>query len=239
KRKRKKRKRKKRKGGRKKEGEGEGEREREREREREPASPAHRIYCLKCDVSKYFASIDKNILFQILRRKIRDKDVLCLIWEIIKSNPKGIPIGNLTSQLFANVYLNELDQYVKRVLRKKYYIRYMDDFLILDTDKKHLHKIKEEIRVFLWDELKLTLHPKKAEVFPIDKGVDFLGYVLKNGKRYLRKDTVKRFMKKRRKYRAMIRNGKLEKNRLRDADASWKGYCKFADSHMLRKKLRI
>ncbi|MDD4818927.1 MAG: RNA-directed DNA polymerase, partial [Candidatus Colwellbacteria bacterium] len=178
-------------------------------------------------------------LFQILRRKIRDKDVLCLIWEIIKSNPKGIPIGNLTSQLFANVYLNELDQYVKRVLRKKYYIRYMDDFLILDTDKKHLHKIKEEIRVFLWDELKLTLHPKKAEVFPIDKGVDFLGYVLKNGKRYLRKDTVKRFMKKRRKYRAMIRNGKLEKNRLRDADASWKGYCKFADSHMLRKKLRI
>jgi RNA-directed DNA polymerase len=186
-----------------------------------------------------------------LRKKIKDEDVIKLLNEIIRSNLKGIPIGNLTSQLFANVYLNELDHYIKRTLKEKYYIRYMDDFLILGTDKNHLHERKENIRIFLHDKLKLTLHPKKAEVFPIDpiknfqvsngagKGVDFLGYVLKNGKRYLRKDTVKRFLKKRRKYKAMIKSGKLREDYLKDADASWKGYCKFGDSYMLRRKLEI
>ena len=169
-------------------------------------------------------------MLEMLRRKIRDENILWLLREIIQSNPKGIPIGNLTSQLFANVYLNELDHFVKRELHEKYYLRYMDDFLILGTDKKHLYEDKERIRIFLRDRLKLELHPKKAEIFPINCGLGFLGYVLKDGKRYLRKSTVKRFMKKKRRYEAMVKNGKLTEAFLQNAVASWRGYAAFAQS---------
>ena len=104
-------------------------------------SRAPKIYCLQCDISKYFDSIDHRILLGLLERKIRDKKVLWLINIILESSNResgrGIPIGNLTSQLFANVYLNELDQFVKHQLRLKYYLRYMDDFLILDFEKKN------------------------------------------------------------------------------------------------------
>ena len=116
-----------------------------------------RIYCLQCDVSKYFASIYHKILTEIIKKKIKDEKIVWLIKEIIKSSwdykiyknlfdfaLTGIPIGNLTSQLFANIYLNELDQWVKHNLRIRYYIRYMDDFLILGYDKKELHRIKEK-----------------------------------------------------------------------------------------------
>jgi len=198
-----------------------------------------KIYCLKCDVSKYFDNVDHAILFGMLRRKIHDENILWLLWEIIASNPQGIPIGNLTSQLFANVYLNELDHFVKRVLRKKYYLRYMDDFLILGLDKKHLHEDKERIRIFLRDRLKLEMHPKKAEIFPIDRGIDFLGYVLSDGKRFLRKSTVKRFMKKKRRYETMVKNGKRTEMSFQNACASWRGYASFADSHKLMEKLGI
>jgi retron-type reverse transcriptase len=161
------------------------------------------------------------------------------VTKVVRSNQKGIPIGNLTSQLFANVYLNELDQYVKRILKEKYYIRYMDDFLILGTDKKKLGETREKIREFLRTELKLVLHPKKSEISPINKGVDFLGYVIKDGKRYLRKSTVKRFIKKRKVYFSMEKKGKITHEKTIRAISSWNGYAKFADSWALRKKLKI
>jgi len=194
---------------------------------------------LKCDISKYFDNVDHELLLAMLRRKIQDKDIMWLLREIIASNPKGIPIGNLTSQLFANVYLNELDHFVKRELREKYYLRYMDDFLILGLDKKHLHEDKELIKTFLRDRLKLTMHPKKADISPVDKGVDFLGYVLRDGERYLRKSTVKRFMKKKRRYEAMAKRGKLTEESLRNTIASWCGYAKFANSYQLMKKFGL
>jgi hypothetical protein len=172
-----------------------------------------------------------------LQKKIKDENILWLLREIIASNPNGIPIGNLTSQLFANVYLGELDNFVKRELHEKYYLRYMDDFLILGTDKKHLREIKECITVFLRDRLKLTMHPKKAEIFPIDRGIDFLGYVLRDGKRFLRKSSVKRFMKKRRRYAAMVERGKFTEDFFESANASWRGYAAFARSYKLMKKL--
>jgi len=173
----------------------------------------------------------------MLCRKIRDEDILWLLREIIASNPKGIPIGNLTSQLFANVYLNELDHYIKRELHERCYVRYMDDFLILGPDKKHLHGDKERIKIFLRDRLKLEMHPEKAEIFPIDKGIDFLGYVIRDGRRFLRKSTVKRFLKKKRHYEAMVANGKRTELSLRNACASWRGYASFADSYKLMEKL--
>jgi retron-type reverse transcriptase len=197
------------------------------------------VFCLKCDISKYFDSVDQDTLLKILSKKIKDEEIKCLIAKIVRSVPRGIPIGNLTSQLFANAYLNELDQYIKRFLREKYYVRYMDDFLILGDDKRHLYELKEKIRLFLKQELKLTLHPKKATIFPVNKGIDFLGYVLKNGKRRLRKSTVKRFLKKRKKYLSMMIKGRLHPDFIKSSNTSWRGYAKFADSYMLRKKMRI
>jgi hypothetical protein len=179
------------------------------------------------------------MLLELLRRKIDDENILWLLREIIASNPKGIPIGNLTSQLFANVYLNELDHFVKRVLKERHYLRYMDDFLILSMDREHLSNCKGRIREFLRDQLKLELHPKKAEIFPIDRGLDFLGYVLRGGKRYLRKSTVKRFMKRRRRYAAMVKNGKMTEELFENANASWRGYARFADSYKLMEKLGL
>lgn len=199
--------------------------------------PRATVYCLKCDVSKYFDSVDHEILLGLLRKKIVDRDVLWLLGEIVGSNPqtcpepsarrRGIPIGNLTSQLFANIYLNKLDHFVKRELHEKNYLRYMDDFLILGLDKRRLHKDKELIRTFLRDRLELELHPKKADVFPMDAGVDFLGYRIFQDHRLLRKSTVRRFLR-----RAKAR-GKVT----REAFQSWYGYATFANSYRLRERL--
>jgi len=99
-----------------------------------------KIYYLQCDIVKYFDSIDKDILLELIKKRIKDKEVLYLIKIILNSYEKGLPIGNLTSQLFANIYLNEFDFYVKNVLKCKYYIRYMDDFILLDVDKQQLRE---------------------------------------------------------------------------------------------------
>jgi hypothetical protein len=115
---------------------------------------------------------------------------------IIESYYPGLPIGNLTSQLFANIYLNELDQFVKHQLRIKYYLRYMDDFLILGYNKKELWKIKNRIQEFLANCLKLELNPKRLIIQPANKGIDFLGYIVFPNYQLLRKSTVKRYLKK-------------------------------------------
>ena len=114
----------------------------------------------------------------------------------------------------------------------------MDDFLILGTDKKRLRERKALITAFLRGRLKLAMHPRKAEIFPIDRGIDFLGYVLCGGKRFLRKSTVKRFIKKRKRYAALMERGMLDKELFESANASWRGYASFAQSYMLMEKLR-
>jgi hypothetical protein len=113
----------------------------------------------------------------------------------------------------------------------------MDDFLILSVDKKYLREIKEAMTTFLRDRLKLAMHPKKAEIFPIERGIDFLGYVLRDGKRFLRKSSVKRFIKKRRRYAAMVKRGKITEDFFESANASWRGYAAFAESYKLMEKL--
>ncbi|MHB8842772.1 MAG: RNA-directed DNA polymerase [Candidatus Aquicultor sp.] len=150
------------------------------------------IYCLKCDIRKYFNSVDHVVLLCLLRKQILDPRVLRLCELIVRSVSSGIPIGNLTSQLFANIYLNELDHYVKRTLHEKQYIRYMDDFVILSNDKKRLHVDKKLIEEFLHTILKLELHPKKSDIFLIERGIDFLGYRVFPHYLTLRKSTVKR-----------------------------------------------
>lgn len=146
------------------------------------ASRNHTRTCwaLKCDIRKFFASIDHETLIGLLSERIKDRAFLSLLSRIIDSfetSPgKGLPLGNLTSQLFSNIYLNELDQFVKRFLRVNYYVRYADDFVFLSFDNMRLAALLPLIRLFLHDRLKLELHPDKVFLRTVASGVDFLGW---------------------------------------------------------------
>ena len=158
------------------------------------------VYALKCDVRKYFDSIDHNILTKFIDRKIKDEDVLWLISKIIGSFSKtpgvGLPLGNVTSQLFANIYLNELDQFVKHILKAKYYLRYCDDFVILSQDPQYLLELAYKISEFLEEYLNLNLHPNKVILKKHSQGIDFLGYVVLPYHRVVRTKTRKRIFNK-------------------------------------------
>ena len=158
------------------------------------------IWILKCDISKFFDSIDHNILKSILFRKSLDGNAKWLIENIIKSfeklPDKGLPLGNVTSQLFANIYLNEFDQFIKHKLKTKYYLRYCDDFVIVSKDKKYLECLLPQIDGFLKKELGLSLHPRKVEIRKLSQGVDFLGYVVLPHYSILRTSTKKRIFKR-------------------------------------------
>ena len=134
-------------------------------------------YIIKMDIAKYFQNIDKSILYNILQRKIKDKKLLWLTKEILYSNgvEKGLPIGNYTSQCFANIYLNELDQYAKHYLKLKYYYRYMDDVVVMVRNKKEAIQKLQQIREFLTTNLKLELN-SKTQIFKSSQGVNFCGY---------------------------------------------------------------
>ncbi len=124
---------------------------------------------LKADIRHYFDSVDHQILLGIIRRRIRDPHVLWLIKLILEHHKtivpeKGMPLGNLTSQFFANVYLDELDQFVKHTLKARFYIRYVDDFVILHRDRGQLERWKEEIAAFLHERLELGLHPEDPKL---------------------------------------------------------------------------
>jgi retron-type reverse transcriptase len=157
-------------------------------------------YALKCDVRKFFDNIDHDILFDLIKERVCDPDVLSIINLIIKSfktNPnKGLPLGNVTSQLFANIYLNELDQFVKHVLKVKYYLRYCDDFIILENDSELLQVYIHKIAIFLKERLRLQLHPNKITMRKCTQGIDFLGYVVLLNHITLRTKTKKRIFKK-------------------------------------------
>ena len=154
-------------------------------------------WVLKCDIRKFFASINQDILIYILQEYISDENIINLLKEIIFSfKPNGLPLGNLTSQLFANVYLNELDQFVKNKLKVKYYIRYADDFVILSESKIYLEYLLPGINDYLRDKLRLMLHPDKVFIKTLYSGVDFLGWVNFSDCRVLRTKTRNRMLKR-------------------------------------------
>lgn len=195
-----------------------------------------KVYALKCDVKKYFASVDQSIVFSLVKRKIADSRVLWLIKLILGSSEDGIPIGNLTSQLFANVYLNELDHFVKDDLRVKFYLRYVDDFIILDCSKEKLHQIKKEVVDFLAT-LKLELHTKKIRVFPVSKGVDFLGFVNFLTHRKLRKRNVVCFKRRLKRMVWLSKEGKISEERVLRSVQSWLAHAKHANTYKLRERV--
>ncbi|HLD55027.1 MAG TPA: reverse transcriptase domain-containing protein [Candidatus Nanoarchaeia archaeon] len=195
-------------------------------------------YALKCDISKYFLSVDHEVLKKIIRKKIADKNFLCLLNNIIDSSEKGIPIGNLTSQLFANIYLNELDEFVKYELKIKYYLRYMDDFVLLHESKQYLHSLREKIKLFL-SSIKLEFHPKKVSIFPIRLGIDFLGYKIFKNHKSVRKSTVKRFIKNA-KTKIKIYNSKIIYfDKLMESFNSWEAYMNYGNSYKLKNSLYL
>jgi len=168
-------------------------------------------FFLKCDIKKFFASVDHETLKELIFCKVNDGNAMWLVDKVIDSfvssqkdfssvdeiiKKAGIPIGNLTSQLFANVYLNELDQFVKHELKVKYYIRYCDDFVIIGHNKEELRKFKNQIEFFLQFKLKLSLHEEKLIIQKLHQGIDFLGYVTLVRHRVLRTKTKKRMIKK-------------------------------------------
>ena len=159
------------------------------------------VWVLKCDIRKFFASIDQEILLGLLKKQVPDQNIIWLIEKIIHSfnsgvSGKGLPLGNLTSQLFSNIYLNELDQFVKHILKAKHYLRYADDFVILSRDKDYLLEMTPKIADFLSEQLKLELHPDKVFLQTIASGVDFLGWVNFLKHRVLRTATKRRMFKR-------------------------------------------
>ena len=158
-------------------------------------------FVLKCDIRKFFANIDYKILIEILKEHIPDKDIIWLLEEIIGSfhsfkTGVGLPLGNLTSQLFVNIYMNKFDQFVKHKLREKYYIRYADDFVVLNPDKEHLLRLIPRIASFLNNNLRLSLHSDKIIIKTIASGVDFLGWFVFHDHKTLRTVTRRRILKR-------------------------------------------
>ncbi len=159
------------------------------------------VWVLKCDIKKFFASIDQIVLEQILSEYIPDRGVLWLLSQVITSFHSGslgvgLPLGNLTSQLFCNVYMNKFDQFVKHKLKIQYYLRYADDFVILSDDKSYLVNILPIVSQFLNQTLKLQLHPNKVFIKTLAGGVDFLGWVHFPYQRVLRTTTKRRMFKR-------------------------------------------
>lgn len=180
-------------------------------------------FCLKLDVKKFYPSIDHAILKQLLRRKIKDNDLLWLLDEIIDSAP-GLPIGNYLSQYFANYYLTFFDHWMKEEMSVKYYFRYADDLVILASNKKYLHTLFESMNRYLIDRLHLTIK-SNYQIFPVAaRGIDFVGYVCYHTHTRLRKSIKQNF-------------ARAAKNKNKASIASYKGWAKHANSKNLVKKL--
>ena len=187
-------------------------------------------WILKCDIKKFFANIDHKILMGVLNKYISDQDILQLLSEVINSfysiKPGiGLPLGNLTSQLFVNIYMNEFDQFVKHRLKVKYYIRYADDFVILSSNKNLLENLTIEIDKFLKNNLKLELHPDKIFIKTLASGVDFLGWVNFSDYRVLRTITKRCMFKK------------IKQNSANETIASYFGLLKHGNTRKLRKEI--
>lgn len=223
-------------------------------------------YFLKADLKNFFVSIDKNILYDEIQKFVNEEWVLNLIKQVIFHNPKtsvcikspaykfdflpkykslwhtqsdkGLPIGNLTSQFFSNVYLNVLDQYVKHYLKCKYYCRYVDDFVIMHKSPQYLNDVHKDLTVFLKERLNLELHQNKKLINKVDKGIDFVGFVVKPYRINLRQKTIKRIFK-------IIREQKLNEHWFYEGELetfcstinSYLGMLRNTNGYRLRKEI--
>ncbi len=199
-------------------------------------------YVLKADIRKYFETVSHDILLRIIQKKITDLKVLWLIRVILSNYYKdvegiGMPLGNLTSQFFANVFLNELDQYVKHTLKVSYYVRYVDDFVVLDRSKKQLQICQQKIDEFLTNRLSLQLHPSKSKIILAKNGADFLGMRIFLHHKLLKKKNVAKFRRKYARLQKQYDNGIILYDQMYDFMEGWIAYAKNADTYNLRKEI--
>jgi retron-type reverse transcriptase len=189
------------------------------------------VWALKGDIRKFFANIDHSTLKKVLGKYICDKNIIWLLGEIIDSfctanTPQvGLPLGNLTSQLFVNIYMNEFDQFVKHKFKVKYYIRYADDFVIFGESKAYLEDLIPKISDFLEKHLKLTLHPDKLFIKTLTSGIDFLGWVHFPNHRVLRTSTKRRMYKN------------LKRSPTKESVASYLGILNHGNTYKLKRKV--
>ncbi len=213
-------------------------------------------YVLKCDIQKYFQSVDQEILFGIVGKKIRCRDTLWLIRQILSSHAdagsvfyfetddlftpyerrRAIPIGNLTSQFFANVYLNGFDHFVKERLNCRAYIRYVDDFVVFDDSKERLHSVRRSIADYL-SALRLRLHENKSRIYRVADGVRFLGYRIFPTHRLVLRENAVRMRRKLKKFSRCYQEGSIDLSRIKQTIQSWIGHVGHADSHRLRSRV--
>ena len=192
-------------------------------------------FCLKADIKHYFQEVDHEILLKIIRRKIEDEKIIWLIEKILENNvhdnprSKGMPLGNLTSQFFANVYLHELDYFVKQKLKAKLYIRYVDDFVLLNSSREELLSWGGAINTFLLENLKIELHPDKSRIISLSKGTDFVGFRNFYYFSLLRKRNIRNMQRK----ITLFSKGEISKEKIAEIFLGWNAYAKWADTSNL------
>lgn len=199
-------------------------------------------YVLKADIRQYFDTVDHSILLSILRKKIKDKQAIWLIKTILanhktRQNGMGMPLGNLTSQFFANVYLNELDYFVKHKLKAKYYIRYVDDFVILHHSRSALEEYRGKINDFLKGNLMIRLHPQKSKIFNLDSGINFLGFRVFFYHKLVRKSNLRKFGRRFEKLKVLFGGGRISREEALESIEGWLAYIKHADTYKYQKNL--
>lgn len=224
---------------------------------------------LQVDVRSFFVSLDKKILYEMIKKKVNNPEILWLTETIIFHDPtleyikkgqaslfdiipshkslfkvkgqKGLPIGNLTSQFFANVYLNALDQYVKHTLKARYYLRYVDDLVILSEDRQFLVNVRSFLESFLSEKLKLELHPTKQKISLVKNGIDFVGVVTKMSHSLVRRRVLgnlkSRLKQMNEQSNAEILSPEKQAVAAMSVINSYYGHFKYANTFSLRRKL--
>jgi len=201
-----------------------------------------KVFVLKADIKKYFDNVSHRLLLKIISRKVKDQKVLWLI-KIILSNYSaaeknvGMPLGNLTSQFFANVFLNELDNFVKNTLQVKYYIRYVDDFVILHHSLELLRQYMKKIDTYLTENLELELHPNKTKIISSHKGIEFLGMKIFPHHKLLKGKNLRKFYRKLDVFYADYDLESVNYDLIYDSLEGWSAYAKNANTYKLKKRI--
>lgn len=216
-------------------------------------------YVLKMDIVRYFPCIDHEILMQAIKRRVKDREIIWLIEKILDSGKepldsgpiqyfpgddlfttfkrtKGLPIGNLTSQFFANIYLDRFDHYVKEELGCRHYIRYMDDMVVFDESKTRLREVRVAMIEAL-ERLRLKIHRNKAQIWPVVQGTDWLGYRIYTTHRLVRRSNTRKFRRKLKGLGKAYSQWKIDLDDVKPSVMSWIGHVKHADSYRLRQKI--
>jgi retron-type reverse transcriptase len=198
-------------------------------------------YAFKADIYHYFETVDHETLFNSIAHRIHDDGVLWLVRTILNNyasdtSGKGMPLGNWTSQFFANIYLNELDQFVKHTLKAKYYLRYVDDFIILHRSKETLHEYELRIKAFL-NTLKLDLHPHKCKIIPLGRGITFLGFRIFYHYKLVRQRNVRKIRNRLSELLNTYETGDAPVEAVLECLNGWNGYAKQGNTYRLRTKI--